>query len=224
MTLLGEHRRQNDTCVRDDRSGTLNQRMQLLVQSASKMMLTRVKVFGQLLLLLLVLCPRPRAQVGPCGGEPIEVDEAVGWLHVKSHPASVQDRTELMTTVVKDRISGPVPQCYGASQALANELLYKIAIAVDCSGSINARQLGLFEAEIQSSGRGAAIFSTSMRSYIAHTLTNAVSRSTSRLWEEGGRTSVLASTGLKNTESYHRRSCFSPTCAAHFRVQHQTIR
>ncbi|QNI33719.1 hypothetical protein H7849_07300 [Alloacidobacterium dinghuense] len=64
--------------------------------------------FSSLWLLLFLTCLDAKAQANPCTAAPIEVDETIAWLHVKSRPVSVQDGNETVATVVNQRVSGDV--------------------------------------------------------------------------------------------------------------------
>ena len=97
----------------------------------------------------------------------------------------------------------------------------EIAIAVDCSGSINARQLGLFEAEIRSILEGqrpsrvhVLYFDTEVHKAEAY---QAGSRSRLRRLAEGERTSRLASAGWTSAELCRRPWCSLQIYAGHSR-------
>ena len=91
---------------------------------------------------------------------------------------------------------------------MIREGIGEIAIAVDCSGSVNARQLGLFEAEVRSILEG-------QRPERVHVLyidsevqkvetTRPANRSTLTRWEAAARSLALASIGLMSTGFCHR--------------------
>ena len=78
--------------------------MQVRRSFAWRVALKGLVFLGQFLFLLLMIRAESRAQL--CTGEPLRVDEAVGWLHARSHPTTTQDRTELGIVIVKERVSG----------------------------------------------------------------------------------------------------------------------